>query len=139
MKKGRLVIIGVSLFVIIGISMFFFNKQLSAELPIEQSIGEGKDELIMDIFASEISKGIRQSYKINEKSSLGYGIEQFKVIKQTENEHASYDVIVDIEVTYDNKNEHESKVSSKDTLKFAVNLDREIQIELVSYKEKGWQ
>ncbi|MED4402039.1 hypothetical protein [Metabacillus fastidiosus] len=139
MKKGRLVIIGVSLFVIIGISMFFFNKQLSAELPIEQSIGEGKDELIMDIFASEISKGIRQSHKINEKSSLGYGIEQFKVIKQTENEHASYDVIVDIKATYDNKNEHESKVSSKDTLKFAVNLDREIQIELVSYKKKGWQ
>ncbi|MGG3887533.1 DUF3888 domain-containing protein [Metabacillus fastidiosus] len=91
----------------------------------------------MGVFSSEITKSIRENYKTEKSSGIGYSVEKVKVTERTENDYIVYDVLFNIKTTY--QDENELRDWNKDTLKFAVKFDEKMQTELVDYKKNGWQ
>jgi hypothetical protein len=131
----------ISIVLILTLSFIGFTYLLvdSDEVAIADK-GEVKEEdLVMYMFYPEIFKAIKQQYELDEDSSIGYGVENYKISENEESDFVGYYVLFDVKGFHQDNNENGLRTEIKDTLKFSVTVDEEAKIELIEYLSNGWK
>ncbi|MFS0864066.1 DUF3888 domain-containing protein [Fredinandcohnia sp. 179-A 10B2 NHS] len=123
--------------VLIGVFSFFISgednpKTESIETSTEESAKGDQDQrnqLILDLLATDIQKAINQQYNFDEEHSASYNVKAFEVTERTEEGYEGYYVNVHVEV----KDQDETNTLGNDSIKFSVKVSEGMQISLVMY------